>query len=259
MLHRLQAPTDEPSLRATTLEPRPVGRRLEHPRPLHVLLSLPILDFLGPRHGGNEGAQRCGLTEGALPVVERVGIRRGILAEIGHQVWPIEGDEPGPRVDGQIEDGHVGVADEDFGMATDKVPIQERQQLAGMVAPDGRDDNPHTRIGDEAVDVRDPLLRGTGHIAATPVSMRRDHDAIADRLEVGHPLRDAMREGGGAAPRRSDDPDGITGAKGGGFHGRWLACLVTSSLPLPYKAVPMIVKPQDNQDVVPLRRSHSTA
>src|SRR5438067_2177664 len=108
-------------------------------------------------------------------------------------------------------------------MMTDKVPIQERQQLAGMVAPDGRDDNAHTRIGDEAMDVGHPLLRSTGHIAAAPVGMRGDYDAIAGRLEVGHPLRDAMREGGGAAPRGSDDPDGVAGAKGGSFHGRWIA------------------------------------
>ena len=141
------------------------------------------------------------------------------LRPVGQQHRPIERDEPRLRPDGIGEDGDVRDAEEDLGMRQDEPPVDQRQQVAAVVAADGADDGANIVVGKHRVQDADTVFGAVRDMVARVEGVRADPDAVAQRLQHRVPAPCPWGEWLTAEPRQADDTDGVAEPQRPGLYG----------------------------------------
>jgi hypothetical protein len=96
-----------------------------------------------------------------------------------------------------------------LGVGPDQIPIQQRQQMAGMVAANRGQDRFDLRVCEHLVNILGPVLWSIGDVAQVIAGMGRDLNLEAETFQVFHPTAKAMGEKCRRAKRRADDADRI--------------------------------------------------
>ncbi len=82
-----------------------------------------------------------------------------VLAELRDESRAVERREPGVPQKRPVQHGHVGVALEDLGVRADEVEVEVGEELVGVVAAGGSEDDGHLLVAERLVDVVGPRLR----------------------------------------------------------------------------------------------------
>lgn len=81
-----------------------------------------------------------------------------VLAELRDEGRAVERREPGVPQKRPVQHGHVGVPLEDLGVRADEVEVQVGEELVGVVAADGSEDDGDVFVAEGLVDVVGPCL-----------------------------------------------------------------------------------------------------
>src|SRR5579859_778926 len=127
---------------------------------------------------------------------------------------------------GPVQHRDVRVALKDLWMAADQVVVQQRQQLAGMIAADATHDGGDLIVTKCVMDVCDSGDRGAGCPSRSLCRVWHQPDAQTKRLEIRDASFCAMRKLANRPERRGDDGNGVSlayslGDKHRSIH-RWL-------------------------------------
>ena len=186
-------PTSEPSARPPCSQCQP-SEGWPSAWSLQVLLLVPIEELVRPPVGGLDPSWRPALTRRSQERLLGVLEHRWVLGEVGEQCRPIQRGEPGPLPDRDVEHRGVGEPHEDGGVLANQVEVEERQQVAGVIATDCRQDEPDVGIAKHRVEVGDPVRRGVRQVPLPIESVLRELRLEAERLEAADTPLHAMRE-----------------------------------------------------------------
>ncbi len=183
------------------------------PALLGPALLLPVKPLLGPLRRGRHCVRHGGATGLADLAKARQGLvhQRRELAKRGHQRRSVEGDEAGAGMNAEQQGRHVGVANDDFGVAHERIKIEIGQQGVGVAAANHRHDAAHLWIANEGIELGSPGGDGAGApvIALAGEAARLESEALPFQKRPG--TGKAVWRPGGGRTGGGEKADGIAG------------------------------------------------